>query len=92
MSSPDLSTDCFYVRARAEPGVMPRLLQLFVKRGLVPGRWHSATAGPGGGELHVDIEMPQMAMAPAAQIAAAMRQLADVKQVLLSPKASLAAA
>ena len=32
---------CFSVQARAEPGVMPRVLELFAKRGLVPQNWHS---------------------------------------------------
>ena len=39
------ATACFSVQARAEPGVMPRVLELFAKRGLVPQRWHSAAAG-----------------------------------------------
>ena len=30
------ATACFSVHARAEPGVMPRVLELFAKRGLVP--------------------------------------------------------
>ena len=36
---------CFSVQARAEPGVMPRVVELFAKRGLVPQRWHSAVSG-----------------------------------------------
>ena len=91
-SSNRLSTACFYVRARAEPGALPRLLALFAKRGLVPGRWHSVVAGPRGRELHVDIEMPAVELALADQLAAAMRQLADVEHVLMSPKVSLAVA
>jgi hypothetical protein len=35
-------TAYFSVHARAEPGVMPRVLELFAKRGLVPSVWHSA--------------------------------------------------
>ena len=33
---------CFSVHAAAEPGVMPRVLELFAKRGLVPHKWQSA--------------------------------------------------
>ena len=34
-------TACFSVHAHADPGVMPRVLELFAKRGLVPSAWHS---------------------------------------------------
>ena len=39
------ATACFSVHARAEPGVMPRVLELFAKRGLVPSFWQSSTSG-----------------------------------------------
>ncbi len=35
------TTACFAVHARAEPGVMPRVLEQFAKRGLIPSNWHS---------------------------------------------------
>jgi len=54
-------TACFSVHARAEPGIMPRVLELFAKRGLVPSSWHSATGGPvvdgQQSELTIDIEI-----------------------------------
>jgi hypothetical protein len=31
----------FSVRAAAEPGVMPRILEPFAKRGVVPTEWHA---------------------------------------------------
>ncbi len=34
-------TVCFSIQAAAEPGVMPRVLELFAKRNLVPERWVS---------------------------------------------------
>ena len=36
-----LPTACFSVVARAEPGVLPRVIELFAKRGLVPTRCHA---------------------------------------------------
>ena len=38
-------TACFSVAAAAEPGVMPRVLELFAKRGLVPTHWCSRVSG-----------------------------------------------
>lgn len=79
-------TACFSVHARAEPGLMPRVLELFAKRGLVPSSWHSATGGASDCELTIDIQMRGMAAELADFIAARLRQLADVEVVLTSQK------
>jgi len=79
-------TACFAVQARAEAGAMPRVLELFAKRGLVPSRWHAALAGPGCSELHIDIQVEGMDMALADYVARCLRQLVDVEVVLLSEK------
>ena len=39
---------------------MPRVLELFAKRGLVPSSWHSATSGLDDSELTIDIQMRGM--------------------------------
>lgn len=80
------STACFSVHAAAEPGVMPRVLELFAKRGLVPSAWHSSV---NGGELTIDIQMRGLVGAPAEYIAACLRQIAYVAVVLISEKRSL---
>jgi hypothetical protein len=72
----------FFVHARAEPGVMPRLLELFAKRGLVPALWRSFTSGPAATELTIDIMMPGLDRDTADYIAACMRQIASVEAVL----------
>jgi acetolactate synthase small subunit len=77
---------CFSVHARAEPGVMPRVLELFAKRGLVPSSWHSATSGVDEDELTIDIQMRGMPEELADFIAARLRQMADVETVLTSQK------
>jgi acetolactate synthase small subunit len=83
-------TACFSVHARAEPGIMPRVLMLFAKRGLVPSSWHSATSSPGedgaDGELTIDIQMRGMNAELADFVAACLRQIADVEVVLTSQK------
>jgi acetolactate synthase small subunit len=79
-------TACFFVRARAAPGVMPRVLELFAKRGLVPTRWHSAVVGRDDAELHIDLQVPGMAMDLTEYIARCLGQLNDVEVVLTSQK------
>ncbi|HLI12287.1 MAG TPA: hypothetical protein VKY65_11870 [Alphaproteobacteria bacterium] len=91
--SPDqsASTACFAVQARAEPGAMPRVLELFAKRGLVPCHWHAVLAGPARDELHIDIQVEGMARDAADYVARCLRQLADVEVVLISEKRYAAA-
>ena len=76
------TTALFSVQARAEPGVMPRLLELFAKRGLVPELWRSATCGPKDSELTVEIRMRGLGRDEVDYIAASMRQIASVRAVL----------
>ena len=77
-----VATACFSVHARTEPGVMPRILELFAKRGLVPSRWHSAIDGPDGGELTIDIHVQGMDGPLADYVAACLRQIVGVEAVL----------
>ena len=87
-SRPNISsskaTACFFICARAEPGVMPRVLELFAKRGLVPSRWNSATGGSDGYELTVDIQMREMDTALVDYLTACLRQIVGVETVLTS--------
>jgi acetolactate synthase small subunit len=77
---------CFAVHARSEPGVMPRVLELFAKRGIVPSSWHSAVGGENECELTIDIQVRGMAVEQADYIAACLRQVAYVEAVLTSRK------
>ena len=45
-----VETHCFAIRAAAAPGILPRILEVFAKRNLVPTKWHSAVFGPNGEE------------------------------------------
>jgi hypothetical protein len=76
-------TACFSVHAYADPGVMPRVLELFAKRGLVPSSWHSSVAGE---ELTIDVQMRGMAGELADYVAACLRQVACVQVVLTTEK------
>ena len=68
----------FSIRAPADPGVMPRILQLFTKRGLVPQRWNSAASDAG---LSIDIRMTGLDREVADYIARCMRQIHGVEAV-----------
>ncbi|WP_299391221.1 hypothetical protein [Pelagibius sp.] len=77
---------CFSILATAEPGVMPRVLELFAKRGLVPTRWHSDVTGPGGRDLAVDIQVDGLDVRTGDYIARCLRQVFEVDTVLTSQK------
>lgn len=77
---------CFSVRAVADPGMMPRLMELWAKRGLVPDRWHGVRDTASGAYVEIDIESAGIDQALAARMAAAMREIFGVSQVLLSEK------
>ena len=75
---------CFSIQAEAEPGVMPRVLELFARRGLVPRRWVSDVTGPGGRELTIDVEVAGLAPGTQACIARCLREIWGVGTVLTS--------
>jgi acetolactate synthase small subunit len=77
-------TACFSVHARAEPGVMPRVLELFAKRGLVPSAWRSSTSGVDQRDLTIDIRMGRLGREATDYIAACLRQIVCVEVVLTS--------
>src|SRR3979490_2410148 len=78
-----LVTVCFSVQAVAEPGVMPRVLELFAKRGLVPQKWHSTVSGMA---LAIDVQAGGLGRDTADYIARCMRQIAGVDAVLTSER------
>ncbi len=78
------ATFCFSIQAEAEPGVMPRVLELFAKRNLVPSKWHSVVAG--AGELQIDIQIEALTVDLGDYIAACLRQIVHVETVLTSLK------
>jgi acetolactate synthase regulatory subunit len=76
------STFRFSLRARSEPGVMPRVLELFAKRGLVPRKWHSVTFGPDGAALKIDLEIAGIEPVSVDYVANCMRGIVGVETVL----------
>ena len=80
------ATACISVHARAEPGVMPRVLELFAKRGLVPSFWQSSTSGGDGTRLKIDIQMCGLAGETIDYMAACLRQITSVEVVVTSQR------
>lgn len=72
----------FSLKACSEPGVMPRVLELFAKRGLVPRKWHSVMTEPGGGALKIDIEIGGIEPDSVDYVANCMRGIVGVETVL----------
>jgi hypothetical protein len=86
---------CYSILAAAEPGVMPRVLELFAKRGLVPNRWisdlvaarDSRASGRGGAlELAIDLQIEGLSAELADYVARCLRQVHGVERVLTSEK------
>jgi len=83
------STRCFAVTADAEPGAMPRVLEVFAKRGLMPSQWHSTLAGRRGEELQIDVQVTGVDAALAERLAESLRQVVAVRSVLVAEKRQL---
>jgi hypothetical protein len=74
-------TVCFSVSGEPSPGLMPRILELFAKRGLVPDAFHGRVAD---GRLSIEIRIAGMDEALAAYIGRCLRQIHLVERVLVS--------
>ena len=62
---------------------MPRVVELFAKRGLVPSSWISRASG---GELTIDVQMRDLDRETTQYIARCLRQIVSVDVVLVSEK------
>jgi len=80
------TTYCYSVRAEADPSVLPRLLALFAKRGLMPAALHARRYDHGASALQVDIEATGLDQHLAEYLQRCMRQIVAVDLVLLSTK------
>lgn len=83
-SSPDAdlrATARFSVSAEPSPGLMPRVLELFAKRGLVPDEFHGRLAA---GRLTIEIRVDRIDQALADYVGRCLRQIHLVERVLVS--------
>lgn len=83
----DLSqtTACFSVSALADPGLLPRLLEPFAKRGLVPSALYARQHSE---DVSVDIQVDGLGQEQAAMIGRGLRQIFGVDVVLVSQRVS----
>ncbi len=72
----------FTVRATRAPDVLPRVLELFAKRNLVPDRWTSRRVGENRDRLVFEIGMDAMECRLADYMAASMRQIVNVESAV----------
>jgi acetolactate synthase small subunit len=82
---------CFALMAQALPGVMPRVMEPFAKRGLVPARCHATVCGRTSSELSIDVQIADIDADQAELIAAQLRQIVGVSTVLTSEKRQIRA-
>ncbi|MGE0271532.1 MAG: hypothetical protein AB7M05_17815 [Alphaproteobacteria bacterium] len=86
-SEPSHHIACFSVQAEAESSVMPRVLEQFAKRNIVPLQWHSSLGrGVQGRELYIDVQVEAMEPELAQRIAENLRQIVHVQLVLTAEK------
>ena len=76
-------TVTFTVRAARTPDVLPRVLELFAKRNLVPDRWTSRRVGAARDRLVFEIQMDGIEVRLADYMAACMRQIVHVESVVM---------
>lgn len=78
---------CFSLRADLAPGLLPRLLEAFAKRGLWPSKFYSQVVDRGD-EALIDIQVAGLDCAARDLIAMQFRGMVGVQSVLVSVKAS----
>ena len=77
---------CFSVAGHFDPSLMPRVLELFAKRGLVPRRFIGLVEDTDGSRLELDIQADGLAPDVAAHIARSIGQIVGVERVLLGAR------
>jgi acetolactate synthase small subunit len=78
-------TACFAVLAEPDPASLPRVLELFAKRGLVPSSVQSRLFEPDE-TLHIDVQVPTLTRDESDYIARCLRAIPLVRQVLTSER------
>ena len=79
-------TQCFCGPGPAEPGFLPRVLEVLAKRGLVPDRCHAVVVGEDGGSMQIDLQIAGADADLARAVAGNLRRIAMAETVLSSEK------
>lgn len=78
------ATQCFSVQAMADPGTLPRVIEVFAKRGLVPDRIQAAKAPAPKRDLVIEIDLDGYDAEAARLIAQELRRQFCVEAVLVT--------
>jgi hypothetical protein len=78
--------DCFSVFSTADPSALPRIFEVFSLHGLVPTRCHSACLNSDDDQLVIDIQVSELPLGLADQLARRLRRVITVTDVLWSQK------
>ena len=70
----------YLLDAEPSPGLLPRVLQPFAKRGLTPDRMWSHRAGD---TIHIEVAVEEMTEADAPLVEGNLRQIVGVRSVVL---------
>ncbi len=84
--APATAVSCFCVEGEADPGLLPRVLELFAKRGLVPERFFAQPGRHGGKSLTIDLQVAGFSADQREVVAASLRQIPLVTAVLTAEK------
>ena len=83
---------CFSVHAESDPGSLPKVLEPFAKRGLVPRQVHvtreTGLSGSEAGGLQIDLQMTGMDLETATTIGRSLNAIFGIHSVLVSEKVS----
>ncbi len=79
-------TACFAVHAAVDPSVLPRVLAVFARRGLVPTTIHSTVCGAGDEGIQIDLQMAGVDDELTVRLAESLRQIVGVSCVLTADK------
>ncbi|MEQ8443751.1 MAG: hypothetical protein RIM33_06705 [Alphaproteobacteria bacterium] len=84
---PRPTTVCYSVVADANPGMLSRILEPVVKRGLVPDRFDAVREDGDEGPLVIDLHVSRLDAAARDVVASVLSQVVGVHRVLTCEKA-----
>jgi hypothetical protein len=82
--------DCFSVFSAADPSALPRILEVFTLNNLIPESCHAIRDG--SDQLVIDLQLADLPVGQAEQLARRLQRVVTVTQVLWSEKRQAAAA
>jgi hypothetical protein len=75
---------CYALIAEPEPALLPRVLEFFAKRGLIPYRCHATVEGRDDATLTIDLQVCGLDDWSADHVGQSLRQIVGVQTVLMS--------